>query len=97
MKPILQTYFDFFFSLLKLKNKLLVVLQQGDLSLQRSSFQRLQQSGILASLLSELRLSLCLKQLQLFKHTILLVNYALQEVHGYYNIRKTSNTFTKEN
>lgn len=73
-----QTYLDFFCSGLELKLQLLVVLQQGQLCLHRSSLQRLQHSGILASHLSELRISLSLQLLQLIKHT-LFINDALRE------------------
>lgn len=74
-----QPYLDLSFGLLELVSELLVVIQQGELGLHGSSLQRLQQSAALASLLSELRISLSLQQLQLFTQTAVVSGVALQE------------------
>lgn len=74
-----DTYLDFSFSLLELQHQLLVILQQGELCLQRSCLQHLHQSGTLTLLLSELRISLSVQQLQLLTQTVMLIDVALQD------------------
>lgn len=78
-----DTDFVLVLCLLELKNKVLVVLQKGELSLQGSPLQRLLQSETLAPLFGQPRFNLNKEFLQLRKHTSVIIFDALGESEGW--------------
>lgn len=80
MTQLWHTYFEFFLGLLELQHKLLIVLQEVELRFQWCALECLQQSGALASLLHQLRVSLQFQQPQLLRQSAVFGSDALQDM-----------------